>query len=67
MNPVTHDYCFQCRFYEPVADYAYQLTSPAKQRCRHLGQCQRVAELVKKSDHGEQLDLFSTSCQGAGE
>lgn len=61
MNPVSQEYCFQCRFYEALAEYPYQLSSPAKQKCRHLERCQRVAELVKKTDRGQQLDLFSTS------
>lgn len=56
MNPVTQEYCVQCRFYEALAEYPYQLSSPAKQKCRHLERCQRVAELVKKTDHGQQLD-----------
>lgn len=59
MNPVTHEYCYQCRLYEPVAAYPYQLSSPAMQKCRHLERCQRVAEFMKHTDHGQQLDLFS--------
>ena len=61
MNPVTCEYCLQCRFYEALADYPYQLSSPAKQKCRHLERCQRVAEFVKKTDHGQQLNLFSAA------
>ena len=57
MNPETHDYCHQCRLYEAVAEYDYQLSSPAKRKCRHLERCRRVAEIVRSSYSGEQMNL----------
>ncbi|MPM29317.1 hypothetical protein SDC9_75857 [bioreactor metagenome] len=55
MNPETYDFCHQCRFYEAVADYDYQLSSPGKRKCRHLNRCRRVEEIARSSYSGTQM------------
>lgn len=57
MNPETHDFCRQCPYYRPVAQYNYQLSNPSKRKCRHLTVCNRVAKVIKASYSGEQLTL----------
>ena len=63
MNPETYPYCNQCPNYEAVAQFHYELSSPAKRRCRHLCACKRVADYMKRCDHGQQLSLFSQAKQ----
>lgn len=61
MNPETYSFCCGCPNYEPCAAYAYQLSSPAKRKCRHLQRCKRAVDVAEKSRPVEQLSIFGTS------
>lgn len=65
-NPKTYAFCQGCGHYESVGTYLYQLSSPAKRKCKHLARCRRVAEFVKSTELGVQMSVWGLEPQKKG-
>lgn len=62
-NPKTYDFCHGCSHYESVGTYIYQLSSPAKRKCKHLARCRRVAKLVENMELGVQMSVWDQTAK----
>ena len=65
-NPETYAYCCGCPHYESVGQFIYELSSPAKRKCRHLQRCRRVAEFEKKTERGVQMTFGDLDAREKG-
>lgn len=65
-NPKTHDFCYDCGHYESVGTYIYELSNPAKRKCKHLARCCRVAKFIEKKELGIQMSIWDQALQKRG-
>lgn len=65
-NPETYSYCCGCPHYESIGQYIYELSRPAKRKCKHLQRCRRVAELAKKTELDGQMTLGDLAAHKKG-
>lgn len=65
-NPETYSYRCGCPHYESIGQYIYELSRPAKRKCKHLQCCRRVAELAKKTELDGQMTLGDLAAHKKG-